>query len=1661
MGATVLNADGTVRWLAKDRMNGSGVGQGTGVISSNVADLNLDGKPEIIAGNTAYNADGTTFWWNKSVTDGYTAVGNLDDDPYPEIVLSTFVNVYPHPTSLRIYLLEHDGTIKWGPVYLKNLEGITTATQGGAPMIADFDGDGEPEIGIKGLNTYYILDKAGKVKQTLAVPYAYANGDTGGYFSSPTVFDLNGDGHPNVMFNSDGFFRIFDGKLGTLLFEEKFGTSGIFQNVIVADVSGNGHAEIVVAGSDRIGTNASGDGLRVYRAKNNDWVGARRIWNQPSYHVTNINDDGSIPQYEAPSWLLNNTYRCQAATDPSTGSPYLASDLSASFVRVDMANYPGSVAITVRVGNGGAKPAAAGLRTAFYDGDPNNGGVLLGSALTTKSLASGEYEDVAVTWNTPGEGNHTIFIKADADNTLPECDKTNNSVSTPVYIASGKPDLSIVTDDIVASATIPEGSLTNILVTIRNIGALQTDNVLVRLYAGNPATGGKQIGGDQVVTSIAAGSAVTLKTIWNTLGAQGVSYLYAVVDPSATTVDVNRGNNTANRQVTVTAAEKPDMQISVDDITISPASPLEGDTLTVNATIHNRGSQTGNVKVALYDGNPASGGVKRSETVISPIIPLGGSAQAALALDTTGLSGSHTFFVRIDPDNNIDEADETNNQASRNVTIAPAGLAVSLATDKSAYSANENVLCNISLAEVNNTARSLTYDLLILDANGVQTASVAETALTLGANSSLNIARTWNGGSTYAGSYTVMVRIRENSRIIAKATATITITPAKTVDAKIVVDKTAYHANEQVAITATISGTSPNYIFNDLSAKTSVLDSTGQALFTATRTIPSLSNGQRVELKSYWNTGTLAPGTYLAVIEVKDSAGTLISTGTQNIVISSVIAPSAVLKGTVTVDKQSLLSGETVNISYSLTNKGNVDLPTVGLSVLTANVANQTVYNTLAYQATLPMGASYAATGQIDTTGFSAKDYLVILRANINGVEESIASSYFRVEGAPSAPALAGPANGSGVTTFTPVLSVSNASDPNDDTLTYEFEIYADSGLTSLIASSGALASDQSGITTWTVPAPLTENQTCYWRARAYDGKLYGPWMTLASLRVNTVNDPPTAPTISAPANDTSVAVLSPTLTVNNASDPDSANLTYNFDVALDADFNQIVATAKGIAGGQGTTSWQTSSPLAENGWYYWRAQADDWLVEGPWSATSRFFVNTANDPPSPPVITAPVNNATVAALETDIVVTNSTDPDSTSLTYYFEADAAATFDSPGIIRSGSVAEGQGTTLWHVSGLKDNTRYYLRVKASDGMADGPWSTATFFANTANDPPTTPVLANPSDGSGVSVFAPALAVHNATDPDGDALTYEFAVYADAAMTNLVTHSAGIAQTDGATSWTTPVALTENATYYWHARAFDGTLASGWTPAASFMVNTANDAPGPPALSAPVTGSSVTTLTPTLAIVNAVDPDSSSLTYEFELYAGTTLVASSGKISGNNSGITSWTPVSPLSDNTVYQWRARAFDGDRYGQWMDMATFTTHTPQASIHVDIDFEPETLNKNDYGKWVIVRIELPRGYKARDVDISSIRLENTVHAESWPFECRYHHHEHGCGHDRYGHHHEVLIVKFRRSEVINVLPVGKHVPVHVTGKLGETMFEGVDVIRVITSHTDHGGCK
>jgi hypothetical protein len=75
----------------------------------------------------------------------------------------------------------------------------------------------------------------------------------------------------------------------------------------VSDVDNDGSAEIIV-----VSNNGNQPTVQSFGEAESRWIQARRIWNQHTYHVTNVREDATIPQVEPHHWELLNTFRTNA-----------------------------------------------------------------------------------------------------------------------------------------------------------------------------------------------------------------------------------------------------------------------------------------------------------------------------------------------------------------------------------------------------------------------------------------------------------------------------------------------------------------------------------------------------------------------------------------------------------------------------------------------------------------------------------------------------------------------------------------------------------------------------------------------------------------------------------------------------------------------------------------------------------------------------------------------------------------------------------------------------------------------------------------------------------------------------------------------------------------------------------------------------------------------------------------------------------------------------------------------------------------------------------------------------------------------------------------------------------------------------------------------------
>ncbi len=453
-----------------------------------------------------------------------------------------------------------------------------------------------------------------------------------------------------------------------------------------------------------------------------------------------------------------------------------------------------------------------------------------------------------------------------------------------------------------------------------------------------------------------------------------------------------------------------------------------------------------------------------------------------------------------------------------------------------------------------------------------------------------------------------------------------------------------------------------------------------------------------------------------------------------------------------------------------------------------------------------------AANGITDPNGDADGDGRTNAQEYANGTDPNVFDG-------PNDPVAKSPANGAESASASPALRIRNASDPEGDPLTYTFEVFGDAGLTTLVASTsglaeGAIFADGVYHTEWTVNVALSQNTEYWWRARGNDGGANGANSAVASFFVNSANDAPGMPSLSAPQDGTEVPTLFPTLEIGNASDVDRDALTYTFEVATSAAFTTIVASQSGVAPGNGTTSWVVDTALTDNTTYFWRARAvDPDAMAGPDLPAGSFFVNTTNNPPSTVALQGPADGAEVASLTPSLSVANATDLDGDVLVYEFELDTSPAFSAP--ISSGAIIEGgAGQTSFTPAALTENTEYYWRARAFDGTAGGDWASGSFFVNATNDPPGQPVAQNPVDGSLVDRTTVRFSLRNTSDPDRDAVSYVFTIWKDEAMTVQHEQSSPIAAgAGGETSFTPTVALSAGKSYWWTATAQDDSALQG--------------------------------------------------------------------------------------------------------------------------------------------------------------------------------------------------------------------------------------------------------
>lgn len=308
-----------------------------------------------------------------------------------------------------------------------------------------------------------------------------------------SIFDFEFDGQAEGVYADECFARVYEGKTGEVLYSAFRTSCTWYENPIVADVDNDQNTEIVIGSNPNcnvgcptidpihrgvrclsgqdcasgtcdagycrcqnnmqcttghvcaappMGTPGVGNtcraehpigakttGVRVLRDQLDRWSSSRAIWNQHAYSITNVNDNATVPA--TGKWNQNflqaglNNYRQNEQGDiPPTSLADVTSDTLECALMGDKS------VLSAEVCNRGIKTVGAGLKAAFYKGDPKDKMVLC--VATTEAALESE-QCVVVSCEVMGQVMGQVTVVGNDDGmggkTTLECIYTNNDDS--------------------------------------------------------------------------------------------------------------------------------------------------------------------------------------------------------------------------------------------------------------------------------------------------------------------------------------------------------------------------------------------------------------------------------------------------------------------------------------------------------------------------------------------------------------------------------------------------------------------------------------------------------------------------------------------------------------------------------------------------------------------------------------------------------------------------------------------------------------------------------------------------------------------------------------------------------------------------------------------------------------------------------------------------------------------------------------------------------------------------------------------------------------------------------------------------------------------------------------------------------------------------------
>ncbi len=323
------------------------------------------------------------------------------------------------------------------------------------------------------------------------------------------------------------------------------------------------------------------------------------------------------------------------------------------FEVISASSYPGSpatgenVTISVVVRNNGPGGTLRSIPVDLYSGARKVGTVEI------PGLPQGSQITVQFSWLAEG-GTHAFKVIVDNLNSMRESNEANNELSFTVDCPY--PDL--VMQVLEWTPTQPAvGTLVQFNFTVVNLGA--GVNMLTKV---NLSINGLEIG-EVGCPALASGMGVSLTYGW--VATSPVFYAACTADSRAQVRESNEANNRLAKDALGNTLANSEIDVEITSMTVFGLGSVGAEaSFVINLT----SNADAIVPVALYS---------ETESVGTVDVSLRANQEAIAILNWAVKAGMHNFVARVDPDDMIDEDEETNNVLSCIVECSAPDLAVS------------------------------------------------------------------------------------------------------------------------------------------------------------------------------------------------------------------------------------------------------------------------------------------------------------------------------------------------------------------------------------------------------------------------------------------------------------------------------------------------------------------------------------------------------------------------------------------------------------------------------------------------------------------------------------------------------------------------------------------------------------------------------------------------------------------------------------------------------------------------------------------------------------------------------------------------------------------------------------------------------------------------